>query len=216
MGDLEIMEKMSEKRNVMLQDMRDIYYWHVHRINRGKNEPTWRGVRVVKYPTDLLLYSEVIFANKPDFIIETGTRFGGSALFFADMLDINGKGRVISIDIDPIERLSHPRITYLLGPSTDVGILNTVQKMVKGSTVMVVLDSDHSRRHVKRELSHYGKIVTKGQYMVAEDCYTKTANKYGPGEAVDWYLQKTKKFVLEPLENKFLFAVTRGGWLRKI
>lgn len=42
---------------------------------------------------------------KPDFIIETGTAFGGSALLWAMVLEhVNPKGRVITLDIaDQIE-----------------------------------------------------------------------------------------------------------------
>lgn len=203
--------------DLTVQEMRDFYYNHVHRTERGRNEPRWRGVRVVKFPSDLALYAEVIYANKPDFIIETGTRFGGSALFLADMLEINGKGKVITVDVAvPNPKIEHPRIQYILGPSTDAGILNIVRKAVNGGSVMAVLDSDHSRRHVKRELIHYGRIVTPGQFMVVEDCYTKDATMYGPGEAVEWYLSKTSRYRREPMEDRFIFAVSRGGWLKRV
>lgn len=186
-------------------------------IHIDKQEPTWRGVRVVKFPSDMLLYEQVIWANKPKWIIETGTKFGGSALFYQDILDLVGEGgRVITIDKYPSERMHRdPRITYLTGGSTDSGILAQVREMVGADSCMVSLDSDHARVHVKRELHRYGPLVTPGQYLVVEDCYQKEAKRYGPGEAIDWWLKVSKDFEVVPLERQFLVAVTRGGWLRR-
>lgn len=39
----------------------------------------------------------------------------------------------------------------------------------KFESVMVILDSDHTREHVKEELSIYAPLVTKGNYCVVMD-----------------------------------------------
>ena len=62
--------------------MRRRYYAYVHKSLNGRNEPRWRGTRVIKFPSDMILYAQVMFKRKPDVLIETGTAFGGSALFF--------------------------------------------------------------------------------------------------------------------------------------
>jgi cephalosporin hydroxylase len=206
-----------EKRDAMLQDIRDVLYWHIHMNGNGRNEPKWRGVRVVKFPTDLLLYAETIFELKPDWIIETGTAHGGSTLYFADLLSlINAPGKVISIDIKPLGTPEHPKIEYVLGSSVDRGIVNDVKSRISGK-VMVVLDSSHKQSHVMRELHFYSGMVTPGQYVVVEDCYTKDGREYPPKLAVDWFLKRVgKRFVLEPKEMKYLFGITRGGWLKRI
>jgi cephalosporin hydroxylase len=83
---------------------------------------------------------------------------------------------------------------------------------------MVVLDSDHSRQHVKRELCFYADIVTSGQYLVIEDCYmykTGEAQLAGPGEARDWFLKRSKKLVQTDLDKQYLIGFCRGGWLLK-
>lgn len=197
----------------MIDEYNKVFYNHIH---LQKKEPTWRGVRIIKFPTDLLLYQQAIWANKPDFIIETGTKFGGSALFFADMLELTGKGKVITVDINAVNTPPHPRVTYLKGPSTNADILKQVREFVKDGTVMVVLDSNHSRRHVKRELYYYGPMVTKNQYMVVEDCYTRGDKKYGPAEAIEWYLGRTRAFKREDVTAQFIIAITRDGWLRRV
>jgi cephalosporin hydroxylase len=213
-----IKEGMSiEKRDSMLQDMRDIMYFHVHQLGNGRNEPKWRGKRVVKYPTDLILYAETIFENKPDWIIETGTHRGGSAMFLADMMTLAGcPGKVISVDIKPVETPEHPKVEYVIGSSIDKVIIEYVKSKISGN-IMVVLDSSHKARHVMQELHYYSGLVSKGQYVVVEDCYTKDGNDYPPKKAVDWFLQRTKgRFVLEPREDKYLVGITRGGWLKRV
>src|SRR5437870_1955675 len=61
---------------------------------------TWMGVPALKCPFDTWIYQEIIHRTRPQVIIETGSRYGGSALFMANMLDlVGGEGQVLSIDI---------------------------------------------------------------------------------------------------------------------
>ena len=183
----------------------------------GKKMPKWMGIDVVKYPTDLILYQEVLFKNKPDFLVETGTHKGGSALFFANMFDLIGHGQVISVDIKDHDPPKHQRITYIGGRATASDTLKQIKEMVDGKSVMVVLDSNHHRSHVKRELIKYGEIATKGQYLVVEDTnYRQIGKREGPDEAVEWYLPRTKKFRVEHPEKQFMLTLSPGGWLRRI
>jgi cephalosporin hydroxylase len=179
------------------------------------------GTPVIKYPSDLFLYQEIIFENKPDFIVETGTERGGSSLFFAGICDLIGKGRIITIDVEDRNPPKHSRITHLIGRSTSAEILSKVKEMVGNGTVMVSLDSDHHRRHVKREMFYYGPMVTKGQYMVVEDTNYPIIRKRGsyeggPDEAVSWYMKTHKDFKDMSLEKKWIFSCNPKGWLLKV
>lgn len=202
----------------LTDDIRRLFYEHIHLRGNGINEPRWRGVQVVKFPADLILYAQTIFTLKPDWIIETGTKYGGSALFFGDMLDlfVGGDSKVLSIDVIERPLPAHKRVEYLVGSSVDRDVFNSIAARVKRGAVMVVLDSDHSRRHVKRELRMYGSLVSHRQFMVVEDSYTRDSALKGPGQAVEWYLAKTNKFRREPVEDQFINAVSRGGWLRRV
>src|ERR1700752_5205362 len=113
---------------------------------------------------------EVIWAAKPAVIIETGVARGVSLIFSAAMLALLGKGKVIGVDIDirahnrdTIER--HPmskRVVLIEGSSTHATTLAKVRAEIPvGASVMVVLDSDHSREHVLAELRGYGPLVTE-------------------------------------------------------
>ena len=200
---------------INITDYRIFSFFHI--LLQRKTMPTWRGVTVVKYATDLILYSEMIHENKPDFIIEAGTAYGGSALFFADMLNtLCGGGKVLTIDTRNRVTVRHPNVEYIIGSSADPKIVQEVRNQVRNGTVMVVLDSDHSFEHVRSELSAYRYIATPGQFMVVEDCYVRHERISGPGKAVDCFLKRNESFVRESPEDKFLIAVTRRGWLRRL
>lgn len=186
------------------------------KVHLKKGDPKWRGIKVIKLPTDLLLYSQVIWDNKPDFIVEIGTAFCGMTLFFADMLDINGKGKVISIDPNPRGPLQeHDRIIYLRGDSKSPEIIEQIRNLVGDGSVMLSIDGNHKRAQVKWELKLYADIVTSGQYMVAEDCYDRESLITGPGEARDWFLGWNKQYTLTNIDKQFLIGFTKGGWLLK-
>lgn len=187
-----------------------IMYKHIHRRN---NDTSWKGVPILKFPTDLSLYQEVIFETKPEVIVEIGTKFGGSALYFQDLM--GDSGQVITIDIKDQADYKDPRIKYLIGDSLSEDIMAEVKELVKGKKTMLVIDGDHSRRHVKWELYKYNNIVTPGQYMVVEDCYIDRG-LYGPGQARDWFMAHNKSFVQSNRCRKYLVGVTMGGWLKRV
>jgi cephalosporin hydroxylase len=200
----------------------DIFGVIFKQIINNKNLPKWRGVPCIKLPNDLLLYEQVLWQNKPDILIECGTSEGGSTLFYADIFNMIGKGQVISIDMAAKGQPKHDRITYINGRMTACDTLAKVKDLIKDKSVMVVLDGDHHRVQVKRELYHYSPMVTKGQFIVVEDIfqYSGLVQKAGQsGEAVDWFF-KTKLsngFKKESPEEQFgKWCVTRGGWIRRV
>lgn len=183
----------------------------------------WLGTQARKYPTDLWIYQEIIFKLKPDVIIECGTGKGGSALFLASMFDLVGKGKVLTIDIRHDERRPrHKRITYLTGSSTSDKIVEKVRSLVKkDDKIMVILDSDHHKGHVLRELKIYGKLVTKGSYLIVEDTNlnghpVEVAFGPGPMEAVEEFLGESKDFVVDREKEKLYLTANPRGYLRRV
>jgi cephalosporin hydroxylase len=149
------------------------------------------------------VYQEIIHEIRPDLIVERGTHHGGSALFFASILDLIGQGQVISIDVNRGNNLPHhPRITYLVGSSTSEDIVAEVARRAEGSnTVLVTLDSSHTMRHVTQEIDIYRRFVTKGSYLIVEDTKLNGHSVFtryepdvgeGPMEAVMAFLAKDR------------------------
>src|SRR5687767_7657581 len=61
---------------------------------------TWLGVPIWQNVLDLWTIQESIAEIRPALLIETGTNRGGSALFYAHLMDLMGTGRVLTIDIE--------------------------------------------------------------------------------------------------------------------
>ena len=125
------------------------------------------GVLTWKLEDDLDRYRRIIEAAQPEVIVETGTAFGGSAIWFSQFAE------VITIDADgerarPV-RPGYPHIHWLIGDSLDPAVHAAVVDLIDGRSTMVVLDSEHAAPHVLREIQDYGKLVTPGQYLVVED-----------------------------------------------
>jgi cephalosporin hydroxylase len=189
------------------------------------NLTNYRGVPILKNPMDLWIYQEILWDLQPTLIIETGTAFGGSAVFFGDMLARRGRGHVISIDIEPHETLlPHPHVSYVTGSSTDAKVVAAVrQAAVDHPRVMVVLDSDHSRAHVLEELAIYAPLVTQGQFLVVEDTNIDCRpvplgwmGGPGPGMALDAWLPEHPEFQPDVLAERMLMTFYPGGWLRRV
>jgi len=225
-------ESITEANAGVAGDFLRAYYdaGHVVQVGRTWKDTWWMGHRLQKLPTDLWLYQEILFEHRPEYIVETGTAFGGSALFLANVCDLLGAGQVITIDIDDWDvevagysgRPAHPRISYVRGSSVDPSIVSDVRSRIPdGASVMVILDSDHSYDHVAAELAVYAPMVTSGQFLVVEDTMLNghpVHADFGPGpmEAVDDFLAKSTPFVLDPLGDKFLVSFNPRGYLRRL
>ena len=139
---------------------------------------SWLGRPIIQLPDDMLRIQEAIWQVQPDIIIETGIAHGGSLIFYASLMEMIGKGRVIGLDIDirahnrtAIE--AHPmvkRITMIEGSSISGSVVAQVKALIRpADTVMLILDSNHSRDHVAAELAAYADLVTPGSYILSQD-----------------------------------------------
>lgn len=185
----------------------------------------WMGKRVFKCPLDLWAYQEIIFEVKPELIIESGTFYGGSALFFANLLDVIGSGQVVTIDVDKMPDMPvHKRIIYLEGSSLSDEIIGKVKEFTKGkNNIMVFLDSDHRAEHVLKELEIYSEFVTKGSYLIVEDSnlnghpvYSGFGQGPGPMEAIEKFIAGNAKFQIDKTKEKFLLTFNPNGFLKRM
>ena len=197
---------------------------------------TWLGLPVIQMPPDIVAMQEVIWAARPQLIIETGVARGGSVIMSSSMLQLIGEGQVVAIDIDirPHNRQAieeHPlghRVQLIQGSSVDAAVVDEVRALSEGvERVMVVLDSNHTHEHVLAELEAYAPMVTPGQYLVVADTVVERIpaqehrpRPWGPGDnpetAMVEYLATHPGFEPdEHLNAKLLMTSSPGGYLRR-
>ncbi len=201
----------------------------------GKGFKTfWLGFKIAQLPEDLVAYQEIIFKVRPNLIIETGVLHGGTAIFFASMLEMCGikNGRVIGIDFRLREKTKqaindHPlgkRITLLHGPSTSDGMLQKVRQFARGKRVLVHLDSNHSYSHVLKELNLYAPLVSVGSYIIVADTGLDDIGRFGgytkqnnPKVAVREFLKNNNNFIIDKeFMSKLITTSHPDGYLKRI
>lgn len=155
---------------------------------------SWMGRPMIQLPDDMIRIQEVIYRVRPDVLIETGVAHGGSLVFYASLFKAMGQGRVVGIDIEirPHNRKAieahelNPFITLIEGSSIDAGVVARARDLIRpGEKVMVVLDSNHTKKHVAAELEAYGPLVTPGSYIVATDGLMSLVHD-APGGKPEW------------------------------
>ena len=184
---------------------------------------TWLGRPIWQNVFDLWVLQETLCQLRPALFIETGTNRGGSALFVAHLFDLLGHGEIVTIDIERMHDIVHPRITFLLGSSNAPDIVEQVRERAartKGP-VMVTLDSDHRAEHVRAELDAYTPLVTPGSYCLVQDGIIDVQPAFaegrpGPLVAIEEFLKSAADFeVDEERSRKFLISHHPKGWLRR-
>jgi cephalosporin hydroxylase len=202
---------------------------------------SWLGRPLIQLPEDVLRLQELVHQLQPDVIVETGVAHGGSLVFYASLCQLIGKGRVIGVDIEirPHNRAAieahplRPFITLIEGSSTDRGILDQVEALIRpGERVLVLLDSNHSYDHVSEELRLYADLVTPNSYLVVQDGIMQDLSDV-PGGRPDWiddnparaardFVAGRADFTLEPPPWAFNESALRegpthwpSGWLKK-
>lgn len=199
-----------------------------HRLYYHNPQRTWkdcfyRGTTIWKCPLDLWVYQELLYEVKPALVVETGTAFGGSARYLADLCDTLGLAtRIVSIDVAPQEPLPrHERIRYVTASSTDEQVVAEVSASAPDGPVMVILDSDHTQGHVAAELQAWSPLVTTGSYLIVEDTNVNghpALRSFGPGpmEAVVAFLEGRVDYVADPRWEKFYLTFNPRGYLKRV
>ena len=197
----------------------------------------WLGVPIIQMPSDLILFQEIVWDTQPDLIIETGIARGGSLVFWSSVQNLCGiDGKVIGIDIDV---RTHARnaisscrfsenIIIIEGSSVDQTVVEKVHSISQGfSRIMVVLDSNHSKDHVLKEMNAYSNLVTKGNYLLVLDTSVEIMEvpldrPWGPGNspgtAVDDFLKVmgSKFKQVNNWSERSVLSMAHGGFLRRV
>lgn len=180
---------------------------------------SWCGMPILQWPTDLLILQELVGEQKPRVIVETGTYRGGSAVFFASLLQMFGiDGRVVSVDVHLAPEVAasvarHPlggRIHLVQGSAIAPETVRRVEELVGGEpNVLVFLDSDHTYAHVLAELRAYRRFVPVGGALCAFDTIMKDLWDLPLGEP-SWREDNPHRAVLDFVAEDPAFEIDRG------
>jgi cephalosporin hydroxylase len=190
----------------------------------------WLGTKTQQAPTDMWALQEIIVQQKPDFVIETGTLRGGSALFFATVFHaFKDSGRVITVNIkketDPVTEeldIFKEHVIQIIGDAASEETVKKIAAIVKGRPALVMIDDYHDWRHVLKELPLYAPFVKTGGYIVLHDTNYDTYAPQkiypngGPLKAAQKYIADGAPFEIDRSQEKFLLTFCPMGFLMRI
>lgn len=212
-----------------VEDFHKLYHSNGSRTWSGNTK--WLNHKILKAVTDLWIYQEIIYETKPDIIIDVGTGEAGCTIYMAHVLDMmNLNSKILSIDTENTNHKDwlpvHDKITYITGSSILEETITNVRQYIKfpiKENILVILDSDHHKEHVLKELQIYSRFVRPGNYLIVEDTNLSSHPMYsdfdGPYEAVQEFLQdkdNNKKFVIDESKEKFYLTFNPSGYLKRI
>ena len=201
------------------------------------------GRPISQYPQDLAAVQEIIWDVKPDLIVETDVAHGGSAVFFASLLELNAQcggpkdaeDWCVEIDLRAhncealVAHPMYPRLRIFDGSSLDEKIaLVIAEKAAKCERVMVILDGNHTQEHVLGEFNLYASLVSVDSYCVVFDTVIEDLagvefvdRPWGKGSnpktAVLDFLKKNSDFVVKySIDEKLLISAAPGGYLKRV
>jgi len=195
--------------------------YHMWYYDSGLWQQTkWFGIPIQKLPFDLWNYQEILYELRPGLLIEFGSCYGGSALYFSHLLRSLGQPYcVLSVDVEPnriAERARQdPNIVFFHSSSSDpkVAEVITEQRANLPGPVFAILDSDHTKQHVLAEMELLRPLLKSGDYMVVED---SNINGHpvafgwgeGPFEAIEEYMHRHPDDYSHDREREYRFAAT--------
>jgi cephalosporin hydroxylase len=184
-----------------------VLVWHcslpgsaLSNIQRGTLRTRYKGLAFLKSPFDIALYMQLIDRLRPGAIIEIGCNEGGSAKWFADMMEVFSlKPRVVSLDLPQmIEQLSFSddRITFIGGDALRLGDALPLPLLESlPHPWLVVEDSAHFYETSRATIEFFDKHLRSGDYLVVEDGIVKflpedvyRSYQDGPTRAVEEFL----------------------------
>ncbi len=191
---------------------------------------TFLGIRSQQYPVDNWTMQELIWELKPEVIVETGTASGGTALYYAMLLEqMGGDGVVVTTDLAMFDRAVEQfpvwkeRVTYIPGNCISNEVVSQIKARAEGKKVLLTLDTNHKKEHVLKELEQYAPLVPVGSYIVVQDSHLSghpndhsDVPDEGPWEAIEEFLQTTDDFRIDRSWERHLISQNPKGYLERV
>jgi cephalosporin hydroxylase len=169
-------------------------------IDKGHYNITYKNIACLKCPFDYVIYQMIIQEVQPDLIIEIGTNMGGSTLYLADLLELQGKGEVHSIDIvDECSEIvkNHSRIKLFFEGWQEYNL----DYASSFRNILVIEDSSHQYKNTIDAINKFSSLVTLDSYLIVEDGIINDLGRSeefngGPLKAIEEFLIGNPSFLL--------------------
>ena len=217
-------------------------YFLKHAFCEVHSIPTFLGVRSMQFPSDNWVVQEIIYEIKPDFILEIGTGEGGTALFYATILEkVNEQGKVITVSrdspdeyrkgLDEEEKKCDPK--EVIGQKNrpkayDYKIWKEKIIFIRGNSedpmiVDMVTKMIEGRKvfillDSLEKKNHVLKNLSHYALPVAAGSYVMVHDTVTPEvyEAVQEFIKANNNFQIDRSRERFLITASPSGFLKKV
>lgn len=161
-----------------------VSFWR-RRIDQHHDD-SWAGAPMAKFPEDLRVYQHLLWESRADTVIELGTKWGGSLLWFRDQLRTfaaygrtEREPRVIGVDLvtdhaEAVLERTDPswreQIRLIEGDVRDPEVVKAVEAAIDPlSRPLIVEDAAHTGEVTTAALEGLAHLVPAGGFFVVED-----------------------------------------------
>lgn len=196
----------------------------------------WLGIPIIKMPEEVMLIQMAISTFRPTAIVEVGVaRGGGLALYYSIQSLIGLAPNVLGIDIKffnhtkkSLSSIMNKGLSLLEQASTSTSARTSIREFIQGhSSILVVLDGDHSHNNVLSELIMLDEVLPRNSLVLVADTIlrdvaqtgkTRNWNKLSnPSTALMEFMQNNSNWeFVEELCRRVVLSESPQGWIRKI
>mmetsp|Transcript_52081 Transcript_52081/g.111485 ORF Transcript_52081/g.111485 Transcript_52081/m.111485 type:complete len:411 (-) Transcript_52081:76-1308(-) len=191
----------------------------------------WRGMIMQQDPADAFAIQDFLWTERPDAMIEFGTSFGGSAVFFAEiMTSYNPAAHIITIDPNPKHEDGRVKASssvfwgstirpirgYPHHNATRAKVAAILQEL-KPSKIFLNEDSSHFFNDVFHNLVNYQHLVRPCGWILVQDTkISRLEGTPGPIAAQRAFVRKYPEFKVNRAYEYFLYTQHAQGWLQRV
>lgn len=199
----------------------------------------WCGVPIIRHPDDIVLQQEIMWSLRPGSVIETGIARGGSLVLSSTLMNLyGGKSKVLGIDNQILAHTTNALEPWTKDGSIEIHECDSTSELAKdliskflddgNKPSLLVLDSNHTHKHVLSELELITPLLASGSIIIVADTIINEMpsdfypnrpwnQKDNPLTAVNQFLAQNKNFRLaEQWSRRSLMGECRDGILVKV
>ena len=158
----------------------------------GKYLCVYRGMDMMKAPTELMVYTQMFWHVRPRTVFELGAYTGASAIWMADVLKLSEVDcNIYSVDCDlsllepRAKELQPSNLTFIEGNCERLETILPADFLAIQPHPWVVIEDVHDG--MEASLEHFHHHLTPGDYVICEDTSPDLPSEIGAGSIYEGY-----------------------------